>query len=904
MMVFYYSSSRDGIPYNWPLWKIKREKSEEWNAVVQMISSVKYELLEKILKDDDVKAIVNGCPNFSKNFKEDQFSSSLINLFANRSQKTFGWLTTLCLNFFGAKSSTISFLSDLHEIYKPITILKDLSPDLISIPLGSSTTLEIDALGIPYVHYQWLFMPYDEEGNLKKWIRIDVDSQCKILDIFNIQLSDCGLYRCRIYHNIPVKTPDDKCAQDVLSSCVQIKVEVGSINIINQSSDVTSFLCGSAEFDITAESTHPLQYEWYFEDTKVFSQDDHNGKLKLANLRCEQSGRYKCKISNEFQAVESDVVKLVIDIPSLEDIQYNNITFENENIQILKQPSFNSSSRVNIGDKISLEIVASCKYYLNYEWCKRGLKQDLIDRNEPEERTDLILVCQGPQLVDIVTEAPKCTSYGFIGTWVYICLITCPRTNERIVSQSVNVPVSFCSSIPNSFPGFKIALIVCQEDYKTYDFHELQAPKYDGSVLMTALKEMDFKIFSFINLTTEEIRSAVELLCSFIDDTTYVLFYYNGHALGSGTNVYLTGINSSLSGSLKEFIWHGDLESKIDSCGPLLCVFLYDSCRDDPPKYFQEKLQNTKHPAISFKSSFVISYGTQPSMKSFECYEKSLGACQGLYMKYLLQHIRENIRVEEVFIKLSDSFMSGEDTSVVTKMRPEIKVSTRQAFYLCAPLRSNTCNTKQVLFFQMCRFESCVLSADVSSIFDNQFKYVIGLSYNKENKTFVWITGASNTNALNVLSYIVKITVRESNFTNEAILKLHINKTSPKIDNICKNFELQLSSPNVELISTTKNQNSHAPITVLFEPCRSKNVQRRDGPIFPLMDERDDILFDEIKLVNLQKVEGNAKLRLNLRTENDSVIVPIKGVLEIPLPILHNFPCLKLNSKSVLQCIK
>ena len=41
------------------------------------------------------------------------------------------------------------------------------------------------------------------------------------------------------------------------------------------------------------------------------------------------------------------------------------------------------------------------------------------------------------------------------------------------------------------------------------------------------------------NLTMEEVRSAVEMICAFVDRNTYALFYYNGHALGHGNDVYL-----------------------------------------------------------------------------------------------------------------------------------------------------------------------------------------------------------------------------------------------------------------------------------------------------------------------------------------------------------------------------
>ena len=43
-----------------------------------------------------------------------------------------------------------------------------------------------------------------------------------------------------------------------------------------------------------------------------------------------------------------------------------------------------------------------------------------------------------------------------------------------------------------------------------------------------------------------------------------------------------------------ELIWHGEIESKLDSCNPLLCVAIYDSCRDNPPEVIADIVKNTR----------------------------------------------------------------------------------------------------------------------------------------------------------------------------------------------------------------------------------------------------------------------------------------------------------------------
>ena len=72
-------------------------------------------------------------------------------------------------------------------------------------------------------------------------------------------------------------------------------------------------------------------------------------------------------------------------------------------------------------------------------------------------------------------------------------------------------------------------------------FHTLLAPRSDGRAVATALQEMDFEVMLFSNLTVTEIRLALELFCELITEQTYALFYFNGHALGHGSDIYLPG---------------------------------------------------------------------------------------------------------------------------------------------------------------------------------------------------------------------------------------------------------------------------------------------------------------------------------------------------------------------------
>ena len=42
-------------------------------------------------------------------------------------------------------------------------------------------------------------------------------------------------------------------------------------------------------------------------------------------------------------------------------------------------------------------------------------------------------------------------------------------------------------------------------------------------------------------------RNAIEMFASFINSGTYALFYYNGHAIGYGNDVYLVAKDTDLN---------------------------------------------------------------------------------------------------------------------------------------------------------------------------------------------------------------------------------------------------------------------------------------------------------------------------------------------------------------------
>ena len=117
-------------------------------------------------------------------------------------------------------------------------------------------------------------------------------------------------------------------------------------------------------------------------------------------------------------------------------------------------------------------------------------------------------------------------------------------------------------------------------------------------------------------------------------------------------------------------------------------------------------------------------------MRAFVLVDKS-GLSQSLYTKYLLKHLQTQESVGSLFEQLNCSFTRNEDASIVAKMKPEYKDSTRQKFSLSAPLRQSSASKLHKEFFKYCRIEP------MAPNFEDYMQCSLGLCWNQESNWYV-----------------------------------------------------------------------------------------------------------------------------------------------------------------------
>jgi len=159
---------------------------------------------------------------------------------------------------------------------------------------GDSLTITIEGAGTPVLQYQWYF-----NGVLTA----NVDT---FLTIDPATYSHTGDYYCEITNGCGA------ISSDVVS------LEVDTIPVFTlQPLDQSVCLNGLAEFEVDAEGTLPLSYQWYKIDNADVSSiiaGESNKIMQIVNVQeTDTAFRYFCFVSNEcYDGVSSDTVSLAM----------------------------------------------------------------------------------------------------------------------------------------------------------------------------------------------------------------------------------------------------------------------------------------------------------------------------------------------------------------------------------------------------------------------------------------------------------------------------------------------------------------------------------------------------------------------------------------------------------------
>jgi hypothetical protein len=246
-------------------------------------------------------------------------------------------------NAFGIASSTNAVLT----IGLPAVIVQQ--PTNLAVAVGGVAAMGIVAEGTAPLGYQW------SVGGTNL-----VDATNSVLVITNAQLSDAGSYAVEVSNAFG----SEQSSNAVLS--------VGlAPAIVAQPTDQTVRLGGAAVFEVVAEGTPPLTYQWSLGGASL--ADATSSALVLTNAQSSDGGSYAVRVSNAFGIASSTNAVLTIGLSAV----------------IVMQPT---NLAVAVGGEAAMGVVAEGTAPLGYQWSVGGT--NLLDA------TNSVLMITNVQLSD------------------------------------------------------------------------------------------------------------------------------------------------------------------------------------------------------------------------------------------------------------------------------------------------------------------------------------------------------------------------------------------------------------------------------------------------------------------------------------------------------------------------
>ena len=188
-----------------------------------------------------------------------------------------------------------------------------------------------------------------------------------MLLITNIQSSDVGSYAVRV----------SNAFGSANSSNALLTIGVPPVVLI-QPTNLVVTVGGVATFDVLADGSGPLSYQWSFNGTNLLERTDR--LLVITNVQFSDAGNYAVEVLNEFGSVESSNALLTVGGPPT----------------IVLQPT---NQRVRLGGSAAFTVVAQGTAPLAYEWSFGDT--DLLDA------TNNVLVITNVQSSDVGSYAVR-----------------------------------------------------------------------------------------------------------------------------------------------------------------------------------------------------------------------------------------------------------------------------------------------------------------------------------------------------------------------------------------------------------------------------------------------------------------------------------------------------------------
>ncbi|XP_067085895.1 MALT paracaspase 2 isoform X1 [Osmerus mordax] len=383
-----------------------------------------------------------------------------------------------------------------------------------------------------------------------------------------------------------------------------------------------------------------LAYRWFRGKDEIIG--GWGPELVLSPLTSAHQGYYICRVNHGDSCVFSQWARVHLARPAGTSSGGSSSFFlsATSGLQIVRQPRAQVLSE---GEALGLECLAEANPPAQYQWYhnKKPLSQ-------PQAQTCSLRI--------------QCVTTADRGQ--YSCKVFNLYHEMWSDQVHVNIGPSFASEASwaevghsSATPGpdrqrstfyatDKVALLMGNMNYQHHC--QLRAPMADVHELTNQLRQLDFKVVSLLDLSWQEMHSAVMEFLLLLDKGVYGLLYFAGHGYENYGNSFMVPIDAPASYTSEHCLWVQDILQKMQDKETGLNVFLLDMCRK---RNLNDDVIQQPGP-LKVTANIVFGYATCVDAEAFEVNKDDLS--NGIFISYLKQRLCEDEKVTVMLDRVAE----------------------------------------------------------------------------------------------------------------------------------------------------------------------------------------------------------------------------------------------------------
>ncbi|XP_007235737.2 mucosa-associated lymphoid tissue lymphoma translocation protein 1 isoform X2 [Astyanax mexicanus] len=222
----------------------------------------------------------------------------------------------------------------------------------------------------------------------------------------------------------------------------------------------------------------------------------------------------------------------------------------------------------------------------------------------------------------------------------------------------------------------KVALLIGNLNYSHHP--RLMAPTMDVHELASLLQQLGFRVVSLLDLTLQEMNSAIDSFLQLLDRGVYAVFYYAGHGYEHLGRNYLVAIDAPRPYRTEHCVCVQRVMWSMQERRAQLNIILLDTCR----KWYKQTGAASDINPLAPLGNTVYGYATTEDAEAFEVQDG--GKSTGIFTKYLNKHILQPKKVTHILEQVSEDL--GKDPLVCGRQVVEIKYTLKEPRSLTDPV--------------------------------------------------------------------------------------------------------------------------------------------------------------------------------------------------------------------------